>query len=207
MTPFFSKRKVGNALESWGWVYLVSCLLCIIALIYFSHAITDFKDYETFSYFFETYEAKEYDWGKLTQSACPEIQKVDVYDVSPKEALKGEKFASFGKTSDVLVLLESDLLDMKEVIRDYLRPFSKEEESTFLPSSVQSFSAYGDDFAFLIHDADNPSYDSIFPFSDLFSFGDKNEDFYLCVSSSSVHFGGKTDFGFSLLPLFFSEGR
>lgn len=207
MKPFFSKGKLWSAIESWGWAYLLSCLLSCLLLAYSSHILTDYKGFEVFSFFFEAYESKDYAWEALAKSACPGIEKVEVYDVSPSESLKGEKFASFGETSDLLILLEADLLDMKEVIRDYLRPFSAEEESSFLPSWAKPFSAFGEDFAFLIHDGDDPSYNSLFPFAEQFSFGEKGEDFYLCASSSSVHFGRKTDFGFSLLPLFFQEAR
>ena len=206
MKGLFSKKKLWNFFLSYSWIWALSSLVLCFGLAYSVHAINDFKDFETFTYFFETYEDKGEEWGQLTQKACPEILKVDVYDVSPSEIGKTERFAAFGSYADCLILLESDLSEMREVIQSELHPYSEEEQCIFQTAvPLEAYSCYGKTFAFKVHDGSDPSYNANYRFEEFFDFGSKEESFYLCSSSSSVHFGEKTDYGCRILSAILQE--
>lgn len=207
MRGLFGKKKLWNFFLSYSWIWALSSLALSFSLVYAVHAINDYKDFETFTFFFETYEDKKNDWEGLVKSSCPGILKVDVYDVSPVEIGKAERFAAFGTYADCLILLQEDLEDMHEVIKSELHPYSEEEKSLFALPSLESYEAFGETFAFKVHDGKDPSYNSSYRFEEFFDFGSEGQSYYLCSSASSVHFGAKTDYGPKILSSVLKEAQ
>ena len=199
-----NKKKLAHFFSSYSWMWLLSSAALCLALCYGVHAANAPKEEETFAYFFETYGLKENSIAEKSKAVCPSLLKVDVYEASPKESLLTTKFSSFGLTSDFLLLLESDLDEMKDVIKSNLK--SLDESSFSFGGEVDSYKAYGETFAFKLHDGENEGYNARFAANSLFDFGDGKESFYVCVPLSSVHYGGKTGHGFSLVSSFFSGG-
>ncbi len=196
-----NKRKIAHFFSSYSWMWLLSSALLCFGLWYGVSSVNAPRKEETFAYFFEAYELKENSIAEKSREVCPSLLKVDVYEASPDESLLTTKFSSFGLTSDFLLLLESDLDEMKDVIKSNLK--SLDESSFSFGNDVEAYEAYGETFAFKLHDGENEEYNARFVSNSLFDFGDKQKSFYVCVPLDSVHYGEKTDYGFDLVSAFF----
>ena len=203
-----NKRNIANFLSYYLWIVIVFAIVSFAGSTLLLSAINKIQDHERFSIFIAAYGIKE-DRGKeeiKTLLKDDGIVEVNYYSYRNDDSRIGAYYDAFGYYSEINILSEKDVKDMKETIKNVYIPFSDSLKNTAeIPLNYEYYPAFdGKIYALKIYDKDNETYNTHFNYTDWINFkSEKNQtdNFYLLLSYRSPNFGeyGKRNMNTSAL--------
>lgn len=195
-----NKEKVLRFIQMKGWSLILIFLLSFVGWYYLLGSINEYKKEEVFSIFTESYGIKN---DKLLDPLLDEykehgIQKLNHYNFSSNDSHIADYYQRFGESSDLVILNEQELIDMKEFVST--KYYSKDEVLNYFPewTSEYQFYSYQEIYCGLkIYDKNDSRYNAKFNFNSFLEFENENnpQSYYLMINRSSVHFNNDSLLG------------
>lgn len=185
-----NRDKIKNYITYSWYIILLVCIFSYTLSYYVVSSLTKYKKEEVFSIFVTSYELKDKELEKKLLNKYHElgIEQVNIYNYLYEDKDIASYYANFGKKSDIVILYEPDLNEMKEYIKD-----------NFICISISGYETYdydGKAYAIKIYDSNsNENY-----LYNYFEFqGDIKCSAYLLINIDSVHFSSKEDLGYLII--------
>ncbi len=178
---------------SWYIVLLVFVLSYALSYYLVSYK-TEYKKEELFSIFVTSYGVKDQELQNRILNECQEtdIKEVNIYNFSYEDENIASYYANFGEKSDLIVLYETDLLEMKEFIGDRFLLLNNTYSENYQTYNYENC-AYGIK-VFDFNNKENSLFDKYFNFE-----GKINKDSYVLINKKSVHFENENAIGYKIL--------
>jgi len=218
MNNFVTKKKITTFLTYHGVFALVISILICFTWSYVLKTIDEVKPYERVNIFMETYgvdkklENDIYDFIKENDETKL-LYEVNIYQFASNNEKITTYYESFGKNADLLILIEEDLIDMKEYLDDNFLQLSDELLFRTLGDKKDIYTYYQFDnknYALKIYDKDNETYQYRKDVINYTAEGKTNHNYYLLINNKSVNVGefnslSKTENALKTIAYLFGE--
>ncbi len=177
------------------FVYIIS----FVFVNYSLSAIHAYQDYEKFSLFIDAKEIKNDEMVKYLEKETKQcgIESFDYY-CYPRSSTSDNRLQTsmYQKVAkDIVIISENDLKDMDESIQQHFVPIDQ-----FIDISEMDYFVFDNQkYGLKIYDVQNETYSQEMGFTNFINYEDYSSNSYLCIRSSSVHFGTKTNYGITIL--------
>lgn len=196
MDKVFTKKKFSTYFTYYGVFSLIVSLLICVGWSYILNAINEVQAYEKINIFIESYgisnsfELNLYDELKEKDSSNS-IYEVNVYQFSPKDEKLTSYYDSFGKSADIVILIEEDLIDMNEYIVDNFLELSDSLLSETIKNKINDYDYYEFEskrYALKLYDKDK-SYSYLNDKITYCKEGEQQYTYYALINNNSVNLG------------------
>ena len=190
-----TKKNITNFFTYYLWIVIVFAIVTFASTTLLLSAINKIQDHERFSIFFAAYGITEERGKEDIQELLKDdgIVEVNYYSYRNDDSRIGAYYQAFGYYSEINILSEKDVKDMKETIKNVYIPLTNEfKNAAEIPSIYQTYDYEDKPYALKIFDKDDESYNAKFNYSTWINFETpniENENFYLLLSYRSPNFG------------------
>lgn len=190
-----TKKDITNFFTYYLWIVIIFAIVAFASATLLLSAINKIQDHERFSIFFAAYGITEERGKEDIQELLKDdgIVEVNYYSYRNDDSRIGAYYQAFGYYSEINILSEKDVKDMKETIKNVYIPLTNEfKNATEIPSIYQTYDYEDKPYALKIFDKDDESYNAKFNYSTWINFetpNKENENFYLLLSYRSPNFG------------------
>lgn len=189
------KKFLGNRLFLVILVYIISFIFVNFSI----STIHAYRDYEKFSLFIDAKDMKNDDMVSYLENETKQcgIEEFSYY-CYPKSLTSDNSLQTsvYQKAAnDIVIINENELKDMGEAIQQHFVPIEQ-----FLDESSKDYYVFNDQkYGLKIYDVQNETYSNEMGFANFVNYEEYLSNSYLCIRSSSVHFGAKTNHGITIL--------
>lgn len=197
MNTKIDKNKIKNFFSYYSWLAILTLVVSFAGWYYVISAINAYAPNEELNFFIESYGLKNdktFDDLK-TYMKDDGVLNVEVYNYSPDSDRISDYWDAFGRNSDIAILHQKDLDDMKEFIKDsFIKIDTSLEEKMFngFQSSYDFYTFESDKYAIKIYDSKDAEYNKKFKYHDWITFKKEETasyDYYMLFLKSSYNFG------------------
>lgn len=182
-------------------IFLV-ILVYILSFIFVDFSISSihaYRDYEKFSLFIDAKGIKNDDMVKYLENETKQcgIEKFSYY-CYPKSLTSDNSLQTSiyqKEANDIVIINENELKDMDEAIQQHFVTI----DQFFDENSKDYYVFNGQKYGLKIYDVQNETYNQKMGFANFVDYEEYSSNSYLCIRSSSVHFGTKTNYGITIL--------
>ena len=183
------KKKIFNFLQYYSWVCLVIFILSFTSWYLILNAIDSVKQYEKIQIFSSCYGLKNKKFSDELREYLKDdkVLEIDTYTYNPYDSNISKYYDKFGYSSDLVILREQDLLDMKETVSINYLPIDDEYLKYITSNNLDYFAYESKNYGIEIY---NHSKDEL-EFENLFEFKveNKTDNYYLMINNSSINIG------------------
>lgn len=189
-----NKKTFLNYFMYYGWAIIIFGIVTFASLTLILSAVNKIYDHQRFSIFFSAYGLKEERFKDELKELLKEdgVIEVNYFDFPCDDPKVVTNYNAYGEKSDVVILNEKDVVDMKEYIADNFIDINDSLKSDLDLSNIYNYYSYDDkEFAIKIYDKDDDEYNQKFIYQEWINFSrdELTDNFYILLKKSSINFG------------------
>lgn len=188
-----NKRQRINFFTYYGWTIPLFLVGFWVTFYFIYNNVYAPKKYEKLVMFYAAYNLKDNSIHKEMKNALKPYGclEVDYYDYSLTNPEIAKYYNTLKPNTDLFVMSEQDLTDMKEEISgQYMKLSNIILDKIHIPTTYQYYSYDETTYGIKIYDKNDNDYNQFTKFQNWinFSFEDKTDNFYLVINCDSVNF-------------------
>lgn len=206
-----SKSKILNFFMFYGWSIIIFSLISFAGLTILLSRINRINDNQRFSIFFCAYGLKEerHKDELFEQLKDEGVLQVNYFDYLLNDSKIVTYYSAYGEMSDINIMSERDITDMKEVIANHYLPLSNDLLNELgLDAKYARYAYENTEYGIKIYDKEDASYNDNLSYQEWINFSNDNGDtdsFYILIRKNSVNFGKSTTYGIKGLKYLIDE--